>query len=72
MVGMSRLRRWLIGGTQRGGGQGDDDELEIDEQSVTDIDVPEQEAEQAKGGMTMEEKPSTARSCTPMSTRTCN
>jgi hypothetical protein len=29
----------------------EDKELQVDEQSVSDIDVPETDAEQAKGGM---------------------
>ena len=33
-----------------------DEELEVDEESVSDIDVPEGDAEDAKGGMMMEVK----------------
>ena len=34
----------------------EDKGLDLDEQSVSDIDVPEKEADEAKGGMMMEEK----------------
>ena len=37
-------------------------DLELDEQSVTDMDVTDEDAEEAKGGM-MAEMPSTSRTC---------
>ena len=41
----------------------EDEELEVDERDVSDIEVPEEDADAAKGGMMAEEKPSTSRGC---------
>ena len=49
----------------------DEEELELDEQSVSDMDVPEQEADQAKGGMMAEERPSTSVGCRPTRSGSC-
>ena len=35
----------------------EDEELEVDEQSVSDIEVPDEDAEEATGGMMADEKP---------------
>jgi hypothetical protein len=41
----------------------EDEELEVDEQSVSDMEVSEGDADDAKGGMMGEERPSTRSGC---------
>ena len=48
----------------------EDEELEVDEKDVSDIDVPDEDAEEAKGGMMAEEKPTRGRDCTYVGCRT--
>jgi len=48
---------------KRGEDRKEDEELEVDEQKVSDIDVPEKDAEEAKGGMMEDPRPTRSRSC---------
>ena len=50
--------------------QPEDEGLEVDEKDVSDIDVPDEEADQAKGGMMAEERQSRTRDCTSVGCRT--
>jgi len=55
---------------KRGEDRKEDEELEVDEQKVSDIDVPDEDAEEAKGGMMAEAKQTQGRDCTFVGCRT--